>query len=41
MSRTDTKGKVGTRQDVRYPQLSELSMIYEGFIEDVAVRPPI
>jgi hypothetical protein len=40
MSRTDTKGKVGTRQDVRYPQLSELSMIYEGFIEDVAVRPP-
>jgi hypothetical protein len=28
------------RRDVRQPQLSELSMIYEGFEEDVSVRPP-
>jgi hypothetical protein len=29
-----------TRKDARYPQLSELSMVYEGFTEDVIVRPP-
>jgi hypothetical protein len=28
------------RQDVRVPQLCELSMIYEGFKEDISVRPP-
>ncbi len=28
------------RRDKRYPQLTELSMIYEGFEEDVNVRPP-
>jgi len=28
------------RRDERFPQLSELSMNYEGQTEDIAVRPP-
>ena len=40
MSETIGKAKVAIRQEIRYPQLSELSMIYEGATEDVAVRPP-
>ncbi len=40
MSAGERKPKVTVRQDVRYPQLSELSMIYEGSAEDVTVRPP-
>jgi hypothetical protein len=32
--------KAEIRRDVRHPQLSELSMIYEGFEEDICVRPP-
>ena len=28
------------RRDARFPQFSELSMNYEGFTEDIAVRPP-
>jgi len=28
------------RRDERYPQLSELTLIYEGSTEDIAVRPP-
>ena len=28
------------RRDPRHPQLCELSMIYEGFEEDISVRPP-
>jgi PilZ domain len=40
MTATDSKRKFRVRQDVRYPQLSELSMIYEGFAEDIRVRPP-
>jgi hypothetical protein len=28
------------RRDARHPQVSELSMIYEGFEEDISVRPP-
>lgn len=28
------------RRDARQPQITELSMIYEGFEEDVSVRPP-
>jgi len=41
-NREGTIGKtnVAIRQDVRYPQLTELSMIYEGATEEVAVRPP-
>lgn len=35
----DTSGR-SARRDARYPQLSELSMIYEGFEEDISVRPP-
>jgi len=34
------KAYVTVRQDVRYPQLTELSMNYEGQTEDIAVRPP-
>jgi hypothetical protein len=40
VSETNRKTQVAIRQEVRYPQLSELSMIYEGATEDVAVRPP-
>jgi hypothetical protein len=40
MSGIDDKSKNQARRDVRYPQLSELSMIYEGFEEDICVRPP-
>ena len=40
MDRKEDKSNTEIRRDVRYPQLSELSMIYEGFEEDVCVRPP-
>lgn len=40
MDRTDDKSSTQLRRDVRHPQLSELSMIYEGFEEDINVRPP-
>ncbi len=38
MSKMERNPKVTVRQDVRYPQLSELSMIYEGANEDISVR---
>jgi hypothetical protein len=28
------------RRDARFPQFSELSMNYEGYTDDIAVRPP-
>jgi hypothetical protein len=40
MDRKKDKSNTEKRQDIRYPQLSELSMIYEGFEEDICVRPP-
>lgn len=40
MSVTREKPFSVTRQDVRHPQLSELSMNYEGHTEEIAVRPP-
>jgi hypothetical protein len=40
MSGDDDKSKKFARRDSRHPQLSELSMIYEGFEEDITVRPP-
>jgi hypothetical protein len=40
MDRKEDKSNTEIRRDVRHPQLSELSMIYEGFEEDVCVRPP-
>jgi hypothetical protein len=40
MNEKERKPRVTVRQDVRYPQLCELSMIYEGSTEDVSVRPP-
>jgi hypothetical protein len=40
MSDGSDRSKPSARRDVRVPQLSELSMIYEGFEEDICVRPP-
>lgn len=40
MKEANRKTNVAIRQDVRYPQLCELSMNYEGATEDVSVRPP-
>jgi hypothetical protein len=40
MTVTREKPNSVARQDVRYPQLSELSMNYEGCTEEIAVRPP-
>jgi hypothetical protein len=40
MSGGGNRSKTQGRRDVRHPQLSELSMIYEGFEEDISVRPP-
>lgn len=40
MDRKDQKPKTENRRTARYPHLSELSMIYEGFEEDICVRPP-
>ena len=40
MDRKEDKSNTAIRRDVRHPQLSELSMIYEGFEEDICVRPP-
>jgi hypothetical protein len=40
MSGTGDKVYTPARRDVRHPQVSELSMIYEGFEEDISVRPP-
>jgi hypothetical protein len=40
MKETNRKTSVTIRQDIRYPQLCELSMNYEGTTEDVSVRPP-
>ena len=40
MSGNDHSSRKTARRDARYPQLTELSMIYEGFEEDISVRPP-
>jgi PilZ domain len=40
MGRKEDKSNTEVRRDARYPQLSDLSMIYEGFEEDICVRPP-
>jgi hypothetical protein len=40
MSDTRSKTEVAIRRDLRYPQLSELSMNYEGQTEDISIRPP-
>jgi hypothetical protein len=40
MSAGNERPNLSGRRDARQPQLSELSMIYEGFEEDVSVRPP-
>lgn len=40
MAKREDKPRAENRRDVRHPHLSELSMIYEGFEEDICVRPP-
>jgi hypothetical protein len=40
MDRKKDKSNFEPRRDARQPHLSELSMIYEGFEEDILVRPP-
>ena len=40
MSLKQGKTNIGARKDARYPQLSELSVAYEGFTEEIALRPP-
>jgi hypothetical protein len=40
MDRKEDRSNTEIRRDVRHPKLSELSMIYEGFEEDICVRPP-
>jgi PilZ domain len=40
MSTAISKPHYKTRKDLRYPQLCELSMNYEGSTEDIIVRPP-
>lgn len=40
MHRRADKPNAENRRDVRHPHLSELSMIYEGYEEDICVRPP-
>jgi hypothetical protein len=40
MDKKEDKSSKESRRDIRYPQFSELSMIYEGFEEDICVRPP-
>jgi hypothetical protein len=40
MDKKEGKSNIAIRRDVRYPQLSELSMIYEGFTEDIVLRAP-
>ena len=40
MDKKEANPKRENRRDARYPHLSELSMIYEGFEEDISVRAP-
>jgi hypothetical protein len=40
MDRKGGKPRPENRRDARYSYVSELSMIYEGFEEDIHVRPP-
>jgi hypothetical protein len=40
MDKKEDKSRPEARRDARQPQLSELYMIYEGYEEDICVRPP-
>jgi hypothetical protein len=40
MNEREGKSNIAGRQDQRVPQLSELSVDYEGFIENIILRPP-
>jgi hypothetical protein len=40
MSLKEHQSNTAVRKDVRQPQLSELRLAYEGFTEDIIVRPP-
>jgi len=40
MSVKEHKSNIAARKEARYPQLSELSVAYEGFTEEIILRPP-
>ena len=40
MKKKEEETITGSRKDARFPQLSELSMSYEGFSEDFTLRAP-
>ena len=40
MSPLSSRTDVIVRREVRHPQLCELSMSYEGYAEEIPVRPP-
>jgi hypothetical protein len=40
MNKKENKSNSAARRDARYPQLSELSMVYEGLSEDIVLRAP-
>jgi PilZ domain len=40
MTVQEGKSNIAARQDARHPQLSELSVDYEGFTENIVLRPP-
>jgi len=40
MSVKEHKSNIAARKEARYPQLSELSLAYEGFTEEIILRPP-
>jgi len=40
MNKKEDASITGSRKDARYPQLSELSMTYEGYSEDIVLRAP-
>src|SRR5260370_37617122 len=40
MRERNRKTQVAVRQDVRYPQVCELVMNYEGLTEEISIRPP-
>jgi hypothetical protein len=40
MGRIEDKSSLPARKDVRLPQLSELRVAYEGYTEEIILRPP-
>ncbi len=40
MEKKESKSNATNRREERFPQLSEFSMNYEGYTEDIVARPP-